>query len=147
MKYSKVLVLALVLFVFLTAASPFPARFTVINQTEGDIFIVLSDEKSGNPDYPLLKVTQEGTVEDAERPTTVFTIERKVYDAQVYACGVTAMGKIDLTRNLQLNFVQCDQWGQTDHPRFLGEPSQEKPNWFISPGMADWRFVFPEIEK
>ncbi len=146
-KNSKVLVLALVLFMFLTAASPFPARFTVINQTGSDIYIVLFDADSGNPDYPQLKITKDGTVEDAERPTTVFTIERKVYDAQVYACGEVAMGKIDLTRNLQLNFVQCDEWGQTSHPRFLGEPSQEKPNWFLTPGMADWRFVFPEIEK
>lgn len=147
MKNSKVLVLALVLFMFLTAASPFPARFTVINQTDSDIFIVLSDTKSGNLDYPQLKITQDGTLEDAERPTTVFTIERKVYDAQVFACGEVAMGQIDLTRNLQLNFVECDEWGQTSHPRFLGEPSQEKPNWFLAPGMADWRFVFPVIEK
>jgi hypothetical protein len=76
----------------------------------------------------------------------LFTIERKVYEAQVYACGVTATGKIDLTRNLLLNFVACDQWWQTSHPRFLGEPSQEKPNWFMTPGMADWRFVFPKID-
>ncbi len=147
MKYKIVLVMMLGLFVFLTAASPYPARFTVINQTDEDIYIVLYDAKNGNPDYPQLRMTKDGTVEDAERPTTVFTIERKVYDAQVFACGEVAMGEIDLTRNLQLNFVACEEWWQTSHPRFLGEPSQEKPNWFLTPGMADWRFVFPEIEK
>jgi hypothetical protein len=146
MKRSSFLLLGVVLAMVLIAASPFPARFTVINQTGADIFVRLSDVKSGNPDYPLLTVTIDGTVKDAERPTTVFTIERKVYDAQVFACGKTALGKIDLTRNLQLNFVSCDQWWQTDHPRFLGEPSQEKPNWFLTPGMADWRFVFPAVD-
>ncbi len=147
MKNLKILVLGVVLFTFLTAASPFPARFTVYNQTGSDIFIRLTDVKTGNPDYPLLTVTKDGTVKDAERPTTIFTVERKVYEAQVFACGVNATGKIDLTRNLLLNFVACDQWWQTDHPRFRGEPSQEKPNWFLTPGMADWRFVFPAIEK
>jgi hypothetical protein len=147
MKFAKYILLGLVLVMVLSAASPFLARFTVINQTGSDIYVRLSDMKSGNPDYPLLTITTDGTVKDAEKPTTIFTIDRKVYEAQVFACGQTAIGKIDLTRNLQLNFVSCDQWWQTDHPRFLGEPSQEKPNWFLTTGMADWRFVFPAIEK
>jgi hypothetical protein len=144
MKKARYILLGVVLFVLLTAASSYPSRFTVINQTGNDIYVILSDIKSGNPDYPLLTITNKGTVKDAIKPTTVLTIERKVYDAQVFACGKVAMGKIDLTRNLLLNFVSCDQWPQTSHPRFLGEPSMEKPNWFTQPGMADWRFVYPK---
>jgi len=147
MKNVRFILLGVALFVLLTAASSFPSRFTVINQTGADIYVILSDFKSGAPDYPLLTITSEGNVKDADKPTTVLTIERKVYDAQVYACGKVAMGQIDLTRNLLLNFVSCDQWSQTSHPRFLGEPSMEKPNWFMQPGMADWRFVFPPVKS
>ena len=147
MKNARIILLAVVLFMLLSAASPFPSRFTVINQTGSDIYIILSDVKSGNPDYPLLTITSEGTVKDAEKPTTELTITRKLYDARVFACGKVAMGKIDLTRNLLLNFVSCDQWLQTSRPRFLGEPSMEKPNWFMQTGLADWRFVFPAVKS
>lgn len=147
MKNAKYILLGVALILILSAASPFLSRFTVINQTGEDIYIRLSDMKSGNPDYPLLTIPKDGTVVDAEKPTTLFTIERKVYEAQVIACGMTATGKIDLTRNLLLNFVACDQWWQTSRPRFIGEPSQEKPNWFLTSGMADWRFVFPPVKS
>ena len=113
MKNAKYILLGVALILILSAASPFLSRFTVINQTGEDIYIILSDMKSGNPDYPLLTIPKDGTVVDAEKPTTLFTIERKVYEAQVIACGMTATGKIDLTRNLLLNFVACDQWWQT----------------------------------
>jgi hypothetical protein len=35
-----------------------------------------------------------------------------------------------------------------DAPRYLGEPTFEKPNWFLAPGMANWRFRYflPEVD-
>lgn len=123
----------------LAAANPWPARLTVINQTGDDIYISLDYP------YPWLVVKAGDSLLAEEKPTTIFTIERGVYNAQVTACGMTALGKIDLNRNLLLNFTACDQWFQDSAPKYLGEPSQEKPNWFRTPGTADWQLrVEPE---
>lgn len=120
----------------LVAANPWPARLTVINQTGEDIYISM--------EYPytwLVAKADEDPADD-EKPTTLFTIERDVYDVRVTACGMTAVGRIDMNRNLRLNFTACDQWFQDSAPKYLGEPSQEKPNWFRTPGTADWQFIY-----
>lgn len=130
-----VIVMSLIV-LLLVAANPWPARLTVINQTGEDIYISM--------DYPYtwLVVKAGDDLLDEEKPTTIFTIERDVYDARVIACGMTAVGKIDMSRNLRLNFTACDQWYQDTTPKYLGEPSQEKPNWFRTPGTADWQFYY-----
>ena len=120
----------------LVAANPWPARLTVINQTGEEITISM--------DYPYtwLVVKSEVDPDEEDSPTTIFTIERDIYEAQVTACGMTAVGRIDMNRNLRLNFTPCELWFQEGAPKFLGEPSQEKPNWFRTPGMADWQFDY-----
>jgi hypothetical protein len=132
---ATMVVLSLVVLI-LAAANPWLARLTVINQTGEDIYISM--------DYPYtwLTVKADDDLGDDEKPKTIFTIERDVYNARVFACGMTATGKINMDRNLRLNFTPCELWPQTDTPKYLGEPSQEKPNWFRTPGMAEWQFYY-----
>jgi len=112
----------------LISASPFLARFEVLNQTDEAIYISM--------DYPYswLAVPAGESVQ--------FTVERDVYDAKVYACGLEVDGTIDLNRNLRLNFTPCYSMMQTDLPKYIGEPSMEKVNFFRAPGTADWQFKF-----
>ena len=112
----------------LTSASPFLARFVVLNQTEETIYISM--------DYPYSWLA----VPAGEKVT--FTVERDVYDAKVYACGLEVSGTIDMSRNLHLNFTPCYSMMQTDLPKYIGEPSMEKVNFYRSPGTADWQFKF-----
>jgi len=112
----------------LVAANEWPARLTVRNQTDADVIVSL--------DYPYgWLVTAPGT-------TNEFHIERGVYNALVTACGETASGVMDLEHNLKLNFTPCAAWPNEDSPKYLGEPTMEKPNWFKSPGTAEWRFQY-----
>ena len=114
----------------LISASPFPARFEVYNQTEETIYISM--------DYPYSWLTVPAG-ENVE-----FTVARDVYDATVYACGLEVSGTIDLERNLRLNFTPCYTMLQSDLPKYIGEPSMEKVNFYRAPGVADWQFKFSE---
>ena len=139
--------------VMIAAANPWKAQFKVRNQTPEDIYLILYPalEEEGII-YPQLRVDafdleeSEKTLYDrdelVELQSTRFTIVRDVYKAEVQACGMRAVGTIDLTRNLKLNFTPCEDMASYWKPKYLGEPSMEKPNWFRAPGMSDWRFVF-----
>jgi hypothetical protein len=161
------ILLVLVLFI-LTAANPWQARLTVVNLTGDDVYLVLSDDSGivysnlkfpGDPTPPPTLAPTEGPKptpggkpiptstpfnQDLFRldNTTIFTIERKVYQAQLTACGVVMEGSMDLTRNLHLTITDCFQMVQYDRDQYLGEPTFEKPNFFRAPGMADWRFRY-----
>lgn len=63
-------------------------------------------------------------------------------NVEITACGYTATGTMNLKRNLRLTFTPCDEMLQSDKPRYLGEPSMEKRNWFRAPGMASWQWKF-----
>ncbi|MCK4976886.1 MAG: hypothetical protein KAS36_08140 [Anaerolineales bacterium] len=123
-----VLIVLAALALLLVAANEWPARLVVRNQTDADVILSL--------DYPYSwLVVAPGT-------TTEFHIEKGVYNALVTACGETASGVMDLEHNLKLNFTACDLWANDDTPKYLGEPTMEKPNWFKSPGTAEWRFQY-----
>jgi hypothetical protein len=170
----SVFLLILLVTTFTTAASPWKARLRIINQTGEEIYLTLIDEQGlinyqlkipGEPFPPSIptptagpKPTPEGTPTPTATPfdleafleknTTMFTIERKVYTTQIRACGVMVEGTMDLTTNLQLNLTPCLQMVHFENKQFLGEPTFEKPNWFRTPGTANWRFRYflPEID-
>lgn len=129
MKKAAIVLISLVLLIaVLAAANPFPATLTVINKTDGNVIISMA--------YPYsFLVVKPGS-------TAKFTIERGKYDALVTACGKTRPGSMDMRHNLKLNFTPCASWGNTSAPKYLGEPTQEKPNWNRSPGVADFRFQY-----
>jgi len=119
----------------LVAANPWKSRLVIINKTGEDIHIFMEYP------YTWLKVPYIEPENKSDKPKTVFTIERDVYtDVEISACGYSAVGTMNLNRNLQLTFVPCDEMIRYEKPRFLGEPSLEKPNWFREPGMANWQW-------
>jgi hypothetical protein len=155
--FSKIAFAILVVAMFaLTAANPFPARLSMINQTGENIYLYLRDSKGelvyyltitgkAQPDN-WLSLSMSDREQFRKDNTSDFTIERETYAAEIYACGLVMEGKMDLTRNLQLNITPCEDMLRTDAPRYKGEPSMEKPNWFLEPGMSDWRFKFIPLE-
>ena len=50
-----------------------------------------------------------------------------------------------MIKKIMLTFPPCEEMFRTDKPKYLGEPSMEKPNWFRAPGMADWQFKFQTV--
>lgn len=119
----------------LVAANPWKSRLVIINKTGEEIHIFMEYP------YTWLKVPYIEPENKSDKPRTIFTIERDIYtDVEISACGYSAVGTMNLNRNLQLTFVPCDEMIQYDKPRFLGEPSLEKPNWFREPGMANWQW-------
>ena len=136
-KYLIITFVLIMLATLLTAANPWKARLVIINQTKEDIYIRMEYP------YTWLTVPYIEPEYKTDKPKTTFTIERAIYkDVEVYACDVIATGNIDLTHNLKLNFTPCEEMFRSDKPRYLGEPSMEKPNWFRAPGMANWQFKY-----
>ena len=127
-KLALVITMVVLLAVILVAANSFPATLTVINKTDGNVIISLEYP------YSFLVVKPESTHK--------FTIARDTYVSTVTACGETASGTMNLNHNLKLNFTPCAAWGNTSAPKYLGEPTMEKPNWNRSPGVDDWRFDY-----
>ena len=113
----------------LTAASPHKSRLRIINQTGDVVYLVLTDQETGLLAYNLKipgspipeptsiptegpKPTQDPNVTPTVMPTpfdinrfreentTMFTIERKVYNARLEGCGVVMDGTMDLSTNL-----------------------------------------------
>ena len=171
----SVFLLILLVTIFTTAASPWKARLRIINQTGEEIYLTLIDEgglinyqlKIGGEPLPPPTPTpitgpqptpEEGTPSPTETPfdlevylaknPTMFTIERKVYTAQIRACGVMVEGTMDLTTNLHLNLTKCLEMVHFENKQYMGEPTFEKPNWFRTPGMGNWRFRYflPDID-
>lgn len=127
-KIHIVIIILAVLALLLVAATDWPARLVVRNQTDGDVIISL--------DYPYSwLVVASGTESE-------FHIEKDVYNAIVTACGETSSGVMNLEGNLKLNFTRCELWHDTDSKKYLGAPTLEKPNWNKSPGTAEWRFQY-----
>lgn len=127
-KFVLAILALLVVMGIILAANKFPATLTVKNQTDGNVIISM--------EYPYsFLVVKPGT-------TGKFTIARDDYSGVVTACGKTKSVTMDLNHNLKLNFTPCAAWGDKYAPKYLGEPTQEKPNWNRSPGSADWRFDY-----
>ncbi|MEN6298454.1 MAG: hypothetical protein ABFD51_00880 [Anaerolineaceae bacterium] len=117
----------------LSATSAWPATLTVWNYTGDNVYIKLS--KYGVMKY-FLTATVEGNTDD--RNLSRFDIERKTYSAEVTACGTTTTwGALDMRQNLRLTFTPCDSMKQWWTPKYWGEPSQEKPN-FYNDGSFEW---------
>ena len=119
----------LILFTLLIAAAPSietMARLTIINKTDEDLYIQLTNDEE-NLHYYLT----------GRLGTTVFTIEREIYDATFWACGnSTDDVTLDVTRNLRLNFPVCSNVPNA------GEPSMEKVHLKDSPSGLKWRFRY-----
>lgn len=116
----------------LSAVSPWPATLRVINYTGENVYITL--KYRGETKY-FLTATPQGN--SPFYYLSVFDIVRRVYRAEVTACGTVARGGMDLRTNVRLTFTPCEAMKQFWTPKYWGEPTQEKPNFWY------WAFDKP----
>lgn len=114
------------------AAAAWPATLTVINNSELDVYIRLEYP------YTFLRAPAEDT--------TVFAIERGEYPAVVTYCDITHDGTMDLTTNLRLIFTECTGLNAPQLPKYMGEPSMEKVNWYRTPP-TNFQFQYEALGK
>lgn len=130
----KVIFVVLLAAMVLSAVSAWPSTLTVYNYTGDNVYIKLS--KYGVMKY-FLTATVEGNTTD--RYVSRFDIERKTYSAVVTACETTTTsGAVDLRTNLRLVFTDCDAMKQWWAPKYWGEPSQEKVNFYNNGVDFEW---------
>jgi hypothetical protein len=125
----KKLMLAVVLLLVATLAfasvawaqdedEPVLARLEVRNRTGQpvSIVLVLTDPETEGDVFASALTVSAGT-------TRTFTVPKGQYDHTTFACGESANGTLDLTRQTRLIFVQCNK--EVTHQ---GEPTMEKVN-------------------
>jgi hypothetical protein len=129
-----VIFVVLVAAMVLSAVSAWPATLSVYNGTGDNVYIKLS--KYGVMKY-FLTATVEGN--SADRYWSIFDITRKTYSAVVTACDTTTTsGAMDLRTNLRLVFTGCDSMKQWWTPKYWGEPSMEKVNFYNNGTDFEW---------
>lgn len=100
-------------------------RLTVDNRTDQPVALSLT-----GPEARYYLVVAAGS----ER---VFTVVRDEYTHITLACGQTASGTVDISRQLFLNFTSCDV-----EPANQGEPGMEKIFLTESPTKQNWQFQY-----
>ena len=100
-------------------------RLTIDNRTDQSVALALT-----GPAANYYLVVGAGTMR-------VFTVERDVYDHTTHACGISASGTVDITRQLRLNFTPC--FGP---PPNQGTPSLEKIFLTESPTKNGWQYKY-----
>lgn|GEM_PF-1225258 len=146
----RIFVLAFfVVALLLSAVSPWPAKLTIINYTGDNIYIRLS--VAGVQKY-FLTATPLGNT--TTRYVSVFEVERltgdvrelglrRVYVAEVTACGVTRSGTMDIRKNLRLTFTDCRQMVDWTRPQYWGEPRMEKVNFYVFNERTGTKYPLP----
>lgn len=125
----KILLILMIAFMF-SAVNPWPSILTIVNYTGQDIFYTL--KYRGVQEY-FLTATIEGNTDTYN--ISKFDIERKVYSAVVTACNTTTKwGRLNMNTNVRNVFTTCNQMKQWWTPKYWGEPTLEKPNFFESGG-------------
>ncbi|MFZ5808937.1 MAG: hypothetical protein ACOY16_06625 [Chloroflexota bacterium] len=110
----------------LSAVSPWPATLWVWNFTGDNIYFTL--KYRGVQKY-FLTATPEGN--SPRYYLSTFDIERRQYSAQVTACETTTTwGRMNMLTNLRLTFTPCESMRQFWTPKYWGEPTMEKPNFW-----------------
>ena len=129
MKKTIVLALMLVAILFVgiipaMAAEDEPdlVRLTVINKTDGKVFLQLNGTNAHFMTIPA-------------GATSVFTVEREEFVRQTWACGLYGKGTLDMSSQVKLNFTPCGIGAVNS-----GEPTQEKVSLYDSPGGMYWRY-------
>jgi len=146
------LILALVIPLMGAASAVKMVRLEVIN-VSGDVVYLKLQATVGDAFYYL-------TIPDGK--TQVFTLETDLYKRTTWACGYTNSGKLNLTSNTRLKFIECDRMPtkMVSDPKNMagcvyipelskwkcpnyGEPTMEKVQYFkyrygLMDGCAGW---------
>ena len=97
-------------------------RLTVMNKTDGKVFLQLNGENAYFLTIPA-------------GATSLFTVEREEFVRQTWACGAYGKGLLDMSSQVKLVFTACG----FEAPN-AGEPTQEKVSLFDSPDGLYWRY-------
>ena len=97
-------------------------RLTVINKTDGKVFLQLN---ATNAHFMTIPAGE----------TSIFTVEREDYVRQTWACGLYAKGTLDMSSQVKLVFTRCGYKAPN-----AGEPTQEKVSLYDSPSGLYWRY-------
>jgi len=116
------LILAVVIPVYAGSAQTKLVRLKLINKSSEVVYLQLE----GDQFYYL-------TVKP--RTTKVFTVARDVYYRTTWACGASAIGSLDMSSQVKLNFIPCERYAPNQ-----GEPTMEKVSLFDSPTGIRWRY-------
>jgi hypothetical protein len=127
----RLIILVLLAAFLLSAVSPWPAVLTVQNYTGDNIYFRL--KYRGEQKY-FLTATSDGNAYNGVTGYHVsrFDIVRRTYTGnEVTACGTTTTwARFNLTTNLRLRFTACESMKQYWMPKYWGEPTMEKPNFY-----------------
>ena len=102
-------------------------RLTIDNRTDQTVALGLTGVEEGAAYYLVVGAGTE----------RVFTVVRDEYTQTTVACGLSATGTVDITRQLFLNFTSC--FGP---PANQGEPGMEKIFLTESPTKTPWQFQY-----
>jgi len=125
----------------LSAVSPWPATLRIWNFTGDNVYLTL--KYRGVQKY-FLTATPQGNSDTYY--LSVFDITRLTYNAQVTACSTTTTwGRLRMASNVRLTFTSCEAMKQYMTPKYWGEPTMEKPNFWnwngdesVPPNMGWW---------
>lgn len=128
--YFVSLLLVLMALLLLTTAAaaqeePDRVRLTIDNRTDQVVALSLT-----GPEARYYLAVAAGTKQ-------IFTVVRDEYTHITLACGQTATGTVDISRQLQLNFTSCYV-----QPANQGEPGIEKIFLTESPTKTQWQYQY-----
>jgi uncharacterized protein (UPF0333 family) len=91
--------------------------------------------KSDQPVYLQLNGAQFYYLTVNPKTTKTFTVKQGVYSRTTWACGASAIGTLNMSSQVKLNFIPCDRFAPNQ-----GEPTMEKVSLFDSPTGVNMRY-------
>jgi hypothetical protein len=132
-KVSLLILLVIVLSTVLMAAVPTKmARLTIINKSDGDVYMKLTGSSVTEAFYYLTVPTGS-----RDEPTVkIFTVMQDVYSRETWACnGFRTTGQLVVSSNLRLTFTPCGIQFNKSLKHINGEPTMEK--------VVAFRYLYP----
>ena len=117
-----VVILAAVVPVSASCAKRKLVRLTMVNKSDQPAYIQLTGDE-----FYYLTVGSEAT--------KTFTVNREVYDRITWTCDAQSSGTLDMSTNVKLILMPCDQCAPNQ-----GAPTMEKVSLFDSPTGIYWRY-------
>lgn len=134
----RILPIMLILLVSLTSSSMALAKGN--NPASGSaVRVEIRNRSGGEAVITLIALQGEQFYRLALQPgeSRAFTLQAGVYAQTTYACGKSATGTLDATRQLRLTFTPCAGVAPN-----AGDPTLEKVHLFDSPQGLKWRYRY-----
>ena len=123
--------LAVVIPAYAGSANKKLVRLKLINQSDQPVYLQLNGAQ-----FYYLTVNP--------KTTKTFTVMPGIYSRTTWACGAFAIGTLNMSSQVKLNFIPCDRYAPNQ-----GEPTMEKVSLFDSPTGVKMRYqdetlVYPD---